>query len=80
VLFWRFGATSFSDLDEAHYAQTTRKLIAGGNCLTPYYNDEPFFDKPNLFYLFQAVTGARLVYVATSEPAHEGSLARRSSR
>src|SRR5688572_8821693 len=55
VLFWRLGATSFWDPDEAHYAQATRELIASGRWLTPYYNDEPFFDKPILFYLLQAV-------------------------
>jgi 4-amino-4-deoxy-L-arabinose transferase-like glycosyltransferase len=55
VFFWRLGATSFWDPDEAHYAQTTRELIASGDWLTPYYNDEPFFDKPILFHLLQAI-------------------------
>ena len=36
VLFWRLGATSFWDPDEAHYAQTTRELLATGDWLTPY--------------------------------------------
>lgn len=70
VLFWRLGAASFWDPDEAHYAQTTRELITTGNWLTPYYNDQPFFDKPILFHWLQAVpmailgsteTAARLV-------------------
>jgi 4-amino-4-deoxy-L-arabinose transferase-like glycosyltransferase len=70
VLFWRLGAASFWDPDEAHYAQTTQELIATGDWLTPYYNDQPFFDKPILFHLLQAVpmqvlgpteTAARLV-------------------
>jgi 4-amino-4-deoxy-L-arabinose transferase-like glycosyltransferase len=60
VLFWRLGAASFWDPDEAHYAETTRELIASGDWLTPYYNDEPFFDKPILFYLLQAVPMALL--------------------
>ena len=55
VLFWRLGATSFWDPDEAHYAQTTRELIASGDWLTPYYNEEPFFDKPIAFHLVQAI-------------------------
>ena len=55
VLFWRLGATSFWDPDEAHYAQTTRELIASGDWLTPHYGGKPFFDKPILFYLLQAV-------------------------
>ena len=46
VLFWRLGAPSFWDPDEAHYAETTRELITTGDWLAPYYNDQPFFDKP----------------------------------
>lgn len=55
VLFWRLGEPTFWDPDEAHYAQTTRELLATGDWTAPYYNDEPFFDKPILFHLAQAV-------------------------
>jgi 4-amino-4-deoxy-L-arabinose transferase-like glycosyltransferase len=55
VLFWRLGATSFWDPDEAHYAQTTRELIATGDWWAPYYNEQPFFDKPILFHQLQAI-------------------------
>jgi 4-amino-4-deoxy-L-arabinose transferase-like glycosyltransferase len=55
VLFWRLGAPSFWDPDEAHYAETTRELITTGDRLAPYYNDQPFFDKPILFHWLQAV-------------------------
>jgi len=55
VLFWRLGAASFWDPDEAHYAQTTRELIETGDWLAPYYNGRPFFDKPILFYWLQAL-------------------------
>ena len=69
VLFWRLGAASFWDPDEAHYAQTTRELLATGDWTAPFYNGAPFFDKPILFYWLQAIpmsvspseTGARLV-------------------
>jgi 4-amino-4-deoxy-L-arabinose transferase-like glycosyltransferase len=70
VLFWRLGAASFWDPDEAHYAETTRELIATGDWWAPYYNEQPFFDKPILFHQLQAVAmfaagqnelGARLV-------------------
>jgi 4-amino-4-deoxy-L-arabinose transferase-like glycosyltransferase len=54
-LFWRLGQASFWDPDEAHYAQTTRELIETGDWLAPFYNGQPFFDKPILFYWFQAV-------------------------
>jgi 4-amino-4-deoxy-L-arabinose transferase-like glycosyltransferase len=55
VLFWRLGAPSFWDPDEAHYAETTRELITSGDWLAPYYNDQPFFDKPILFHWLQAI-------------------------
>lgn len=70
VLFWRLGATSFWDPDEAHYAETTRELIVTGDWWAPYYNDQPFFDKPIFFHQLQAMAmlvagqnelGARLV-------------------
>src|ERR1700704_5120459 len=70
VLFWRLGAPSFWDPDEAHYAETTVELIDTGDWLAPYYNDRPFFDKPILFHWLQATAmkvvgaselGARLV-------------------
>jgi 4-amino-4-deoxy-L-arabinose transferase-like glycosyltransferase len=70
VLFWRLGSASFWDPDEAHYAETTREMIARHDWLTPYYNEVPFFDKPPLFHVLQAAamwtfgqteTGARIV-------------------
>src|SRR5262245_24432361 len=53
VLFWRLGAASFWDPDEAHYAQTSRELVTSGDWLAPYYNEQPFFDKPILFHWLQ---------------------------
>ena len=55
MLFWRLGTPTFWDPDEAHYAETTRELIRAGDWLTPYYNGQPFFDKPILFHLLQAL-------------------------
>jgi len=55
VLFWRLGTPSFWDPDEAHYAQTTREMVATRDWLAPYYNEEPFFDKPALFHQLQGV-------------------------
>ena len=69
VLFWKLGTASFWDPDEAHYAEASRELLRTGDWLAPYYNEQPFFDKPILFYWFQAAgmavagqneTGARL--------------------
>jgi 4-amino-4-deoxy-L-arabinose transferase-like glycosyltransferase len=60
VLFWRLGAPTFWDPDEAHYAETTRELLQTGDWAAPYYNEQPFFDKPILFHLLQAVPMAVL--------------------
>jgi len=60
VLFWRLGAASFWDPDEAHYAETTRELLATGDWFTPHYNDQPFFDKPIFFHWLQAIPMAAL--------------------
>ena len=70
VLFWRLGAPTFWDPDEAHYAETSHEMLVTGDWLAPYYNDQPFFDKPMLFHWLQAAsmkaagpteTAARLV-------------------
>jgi 4-amino-4-deoxy-L-arabinose transferase-like glycosyltransferase len=70
VLFWRLGAVTFWDPDEAHYAETSRELLRTGDWLAPYYNEQPFFDKPILFHWLQGATmalvgptesGARLI-------------------
>src|SRR5438105_1346493 len=53
VFFWRLGYPSFWDPDEAHYAQTSREMLAAHNWLVPTYNGEPFFDKPVLFHWLQ---------------------------
>src|SRR5438132_5828646 len=70
VLFWRLGTPTFWDPDEAHYAETTREMIATGDWWAPHYNEQPFFDKPVLFHQLQGAAmrlagdpefGARLV-------------------
>ena len=54
VLFWQLGSSSFWDPDEAHYAEASREMLRTGDWLAPYYNHQPFFDKPILFYWLQA--------------------------
>jgi 4-amino-4-deoxy-L-arabinose transferase-like glycosyltransferase len=54
VLFWQLGSASFWDPDEAIYAETSREMLRTGDWLAPYYNQQPFFDKPILFYWLQA--------------------------
>ena len=60
VLFWRLGTPTFWDPDEAHYAQTSQEMATTGDLWAPYYNEEPFFDKPVLFHQLQS-TAMRLV-------------------
>lgn len=60
VLFWRLGTPTFWDPDEAHYAETTREMIATSDWSAPYYNEQPFFDKPVLFHQLQG-TAMRLI-------------------
>jgi len=55
VVFWRLGVPTFWDPDEAHYAETTREMVRSGDWWAPYYNEQPFFDKPILFHQLQAV-------------------------
>jgi 4-amino-4-deoxy-L-arabinose transferase-like glycosyltransferase len=70
VLFWRLGVPTFWDPDEAHYAETSREMIATSDWSAPFYNEQPFFDKPVLFHQLQGTAmrltadpefGARLV-------------------
>jgi 4-amino-4-deoxy-L-arabinose transferase-like glycosyltransferase len=70
VLFWQLGGPTFWDPDEAHYAETTREMIATGDWWVPHYNGQVFFDKPMLFHQLQGIAmlavgqnelGARLV-------------------
>src|SRR6185295_20297232 len=53
VLFWRLGTPTLWDPDEAHYAETSREMLSAGDWWAPYYNEQPFFDKPVLFHQLQ---------------------------
>lgn len=55
VLFWRLGTPTLWDPDEAHYAETSREMIASGDWWAPRYNGQPFFDKPVLFHQLQGL-------------------------
>lgn len=66
VLFWRLGAPTFWDPDEAHYAETSRELVTSGDWLAPTYNGRPFFDKPVFFHWLQ---GASMRLAGPSEGA-----------
>jgi 4-amino-4-deoxy-L-arabinose transferase-like glycosyltransferase len=52
------GNPAITDSDEAFYAESAREMIARGDWITPYFNDETRFQKPILFYWLIAATYA----------------------
>jgi 4-amino-4-deoxy-L-arabinose transferase-like glycosyltransferase len=66
VLFWRLGVPTFWDPDEAHYAETSRQIVVTGDWWAPFYNEQPFFDKPVLFHQLQ---GLAMVVLGQNELA-----------
>ena len=63
TFFAGLGRGAITDSDEAFYAESAREMVASGDWLTPYYNYEPRFQKPILYYWLTAVT--YLVFGAT---------------
>ena len=47
------GTTSLWESDEPRFAEATRQMLLRGDVLTPYFNGEPRFEKPILFYWMQ---------------------------
>ncbi len=56
TFFAGLGGPAIADSDEAFYAESAREMIARGDWITPYFNDEPRFQKPILFYWLIAAT------------------------
>jgi len=48
------GSVPLMGMDESLYSDTARHMLASGDYVTPYYNNEPFFDKPPLVYWLMA--------------------------
>ena len=61
ALFVGLGRVSMWEPDEARFAEATRQMLARGDILTPWFNDQPRFEKPvGLYWLqlpFVAVLG-----------------------
>jgi len=50
LFFLGLGATGLFDADEPAYAGAAREMLERGDWVTPYFNGQPRFDKPILFY------------------------------
>lgn len=49
------GGVHLFDWDEINFAEIAREMIVSGNYLQPQINFQPFWEKPPLFFWFQAV-------------------------
>ena len=47
--FWAYG---LFDMDEGFYASVTSAMLRRKDWLIPYYNGQPWFEKPILLYWF----------------------------
>ncbi len=56
VMLNGLGNAPFVDYDEAAYAQITRETIASGNYLSPVFQNDPWFDKPPLYFLLSSIS------------------------
>jgi 4-amino-4-deoxy-L-arabinose transferase-like glycosyltransferase len=56
TFFAGLGRGAITDSDEAFYAEASREMVASGDWITPYYNYEPRFQKPILYYWLTSVT------------------------
>lgn len=50
------GRGAITDADEAFYAEASREMVASGDWITPFYNYEPRFQKPILYYWLTSAT------------------------
>ena len=48
------GRPALTDSDEGFYAESAREMVESGDWLTPYYNYQPRFEKPVLYYWMAA--------------------------
>ncbi len=54
--FFRLGAVSLFDVDEAVFSEATKEMVQSGDWITPRYDGENRFDKPVLFYWLMAAS------------------------
>jgi 4-amino-4-deoxy-L-arabinose transferase-like glycosyltransferase len=51
LFFYRLGPLALFDADEPAFAEATREMLLSGDWITPHFNFEPRFDKPDLVLL-----------------------------
>ncbi len=54
--FFRLGAVSLFDVDEAVFSEATKEMVQSGDWITPKYDGANRFDKPILFYWLMAAS------------------------
>ncbi|MAG70624.1 MAG: glycosyltransferase family 39 protein [Vicinamibacterales bacterium] len=60
TIFLGLGRSSLWEPDEPRFAEASREMLAAGDRLTPYFNGEPVFEEPILYYWLQAASFERL--------------------
>lgn len=53
--FFRLGAVTLFDVDEAVFSEATKEMVQSGDWMTPTYNGVNRYDKPILFYWLMAI-------------------------
>ena len=56
LYFFRLGSVGLVDVDEPRYAEAAREMLESKNFIVPYFNYLPRYDKPILFYLYEALS------------------------
>lgn len=57
-LFLSLGGVYLFDLDEGAYAVASFEMLQRHDFITPYLNDQPFFEKPILLYWLQMISAS----------------------
>ena len=82
LFFLKLGTPGLFDADEPAYAGAAREMLERGDWVTPYFNGQPRFDKPILFYwpillaatMSSLILTAALAVVPTAYSIVQGSL------
>lgn len=56
LYLFELGKGALPDWDSAIYAEVTKEMMRGHHWLTPYWNYQPFFEKPPLLYWAQMLS------------------------